>query len=188
MLLQTTIAPPTGSFNNGQVAPVPGGKQGQPIIDMLHGEYYAAAYNGKLFKASVTGVTIPANGAAVAGKFALVNPAGSLVNAELVSTNISFNATATAVFFAYYWQNIILNVPTSPTTITALSGMVGAAAGNIVQAYSALTAAAATTPALYELIMAEQSTSALGQTIIESMHQGRIIIPPGIGLWLNASA
>ncbi len=133
-------------------------------------------------------VTIPAIASAVVGVFALTNPGGSGVNAEILTTTLAFKTTATAVTFGWYQQNTTTNVPTSPTAMIPYNAIVGTTGGNSVIPYSALTALTATTPVLCDLILGEQSTAALQQSTIEKIHDGRLILPPNFTIWLCASA
>lgn len=187
---QVLVQPP-GNFGVGATPFSPGGRQGEPLISELHGKFYTANQNGKLFKALATGFTNPAIASAVASKFAFVNPLGSGVLAEIISTAIALVVTpAVQTSIAWYWQNIATNVPTSPTAITAVSGIVGSGNLPACTAYSALTALTATTPVLAELIATINYVTAAGLSLVtvEKLHDGRLIVPPGIGLFMAGAA
>ena len=186
--LQYQVNPPTTTYPQGTVQLQSGDPNGSAFVSEIHGKYYQAARNGSLNRALVTGKTIPAVTSAVVGVFAFVNPAGSNVNAEIVATTLGLTATATAVTFGWYWTNIATNVPTSPTAITSIAGKVGLSQTPLCTAYSALTCATGITPVLAALVGAQQSTSALQATTFEVSHDGRLIVPPGIGIWLCGSA
>jgi hypothetical protein len=185
--VQYIVLPPS-NYAAGQTPFGIGGKQGEQIASELHGKFYTANYNNKLFKALATGFTNPAIAATLAAKFAFVNPQGSGVNAEIVSTNIELVVEVAAVTdVAWYWQNIVTNVPTSPTAITPVGGIIGSTVLPQCVVYSALTAASGTTPVLADLLasfqwVTAQATSNFGS--LEKFHDGRIIVPPGIGLFL----
>lgn len=185
---QVLIVPPTASNQVGSTPFAVGGKQAEQLVSELHGKFYSAGYNNKMFRALATGFTNAAIAATVASKFAFVNPQGSGVNAEVVSTNIALVVEIAAVAdVAWYWQNIVTNVPTSPTAITAITSPIGGAGIPQCVAYSALTAASGTTPVLLDLLasfqwVTAQATSTFGT--IEKLHDGRLIVPPGIGLFL----
>ncbi len=175
---------PSGTF-----AVQGGNPQGDAWVSEVHGKFYTATRAGKVYSANVTGVTIPAIASAVVGVFAFQNPIGSGVNAELIATTLGFNATATVDVFGWYWANTVTKPATSPTLITAVSGIVGNGPTNQALAYSALTAASGVTPVLADLLVAQQSTSALdGGTLVEKYHDGRLIIPPGVAIWLCGTA
>src|SRR3990167_7337716 len=74
------------------------GRQGEQLTADLHGKWYSAALNGRLFIGSslIAGVTIPVN-TATAATFTLFNPLGSGVNVELATLDIGWPAGATTV-------------------------------------------------------------------------------------------
>lgn len=185
---QVQVVQPNNTNAYGTTPFQTGGKQADAFVSELHGKYYQGSYANMGYRAIVTAATIPAVTSAVAGKFAFVNPVGSGVNAEILSTNMQFVVALNALNgFAWYWTNIGTNVPTSPTAITAVSNRIGAAFTPTCTAYSALTVAATITPVIADLVASVEwitgNTSTNAYTI-EKLHDGKMIIPPGIGIWL----
>ncbi len=121
------------------------GKSGELVKTDLHGQWYTAAYRGKLFHGgtAAAGTTIPIS-STTAPTFTLYNPIGSGVNLELVKLNIGItNATTVVSPILLGVISGLLVAPTSVTALTTYAALVGGNASPIAQLWSAATLAAA---------------------------------------------
>lgn len=122
------------------------GRQGDQLASDLHGKWYTAALNGRVFLGSslIAGVIIPVN-TTTAPTFTLFNPLGSGINVELISLDIGWPAAAASVVGTIL-GSLSTQTPSSVTSGGAtISSPVGG--GGIAQAklYTAATITAITT-------------------------------------------
>ena len=167
-----------------------GGPQGDAYVSEWHGRYFSAARSGKMFVYAASAVTIAYMhlGTAGAQAFALWNPVGSGVNAELLWTDVGFLSGTTVVdAIGWYLQNASHYPPTSPTPAASQNALFGAAGGQVVP-YSALTFAASSSPTLMSLVGVTPTTTTVSGSVIHKIHEGSLILPPGTVAYLGASA
>jgi hypothetical protein len=175
-----TVADPTQTTNpDGSSPPLLAGRGGETLVAEVHGQYYTAAYRGKTFFGSVTGVTIPAVASNLVSVCSLYNPPGSTVNLELLWVTIGFTSATTVLDnIGIYWQaGSTLVVPTSITQGTVNNGKLGLGKGQG-QFLSAGTMTG--TPALFDYIVSMLTTSTVppGQAY-KTRYQGELLMPPG---------
>lgn len=130
------VGNPAGNQNpDGATVPFVLGRQGDLIVSPLHGPMGAANQRGMLFfgAASTAGIAIPVNTTTSGSTFALYNPAGSNVNAELVRFKLDFlhtnAAPVTANVIGFSLVKHSLNAPSAITGLAGPTGAGGAAGG-----------------------------------------------------------
>lgn len=154
------------------------GGDGEVIAAELHGKWYTAALNGRLFIGSTAaaGTTIPASNA-TAATFMLYNPIGSAKNLELVRYNLGVN-NATLVVAAIQ-LGIISGLTVAPTSVTALtsrSALVGGT-GTAVGIIASVATLAAAATSFYHMLSVS-ATSGLGPNFTHDF-DGSIVLTPG---------
>lgn len=186
--LNLNVASPTASLPFGSSPAMLGGKAGEGIVNELNGRYYTANYNGLVFTANVTAVTVPAIAATLVSVFSLYNPRNSGVNASLIDTDItSVLATLVVNTFAWYFSaDKNADTATFTTKGTAQSGVLdGGPAGNKVQFYSALTHVG--TPVRWRIIGGHHATTSTATGGIHRDWDGTAIVKPGTAISIAAS-
>ena len=123
-----------------------GGDFGEQLAAELHGKWYTAARNGRLFIDSLAhaGGVIPVNASGLVSTFSLWNPAGSGVVVELYKYLLGLSGTTTAVIgnIGLVEQLNVGSAIAVPGTLTAVApapAMRGGSAASAVRFYSALT-------------------------------------------------
>lgn len=109
--------------SDGVIAKARGFKEGGAIVGQLHGKWYQAALEGRLFMAYtvIAGVALPVAAATLNSKFALHNPAGSNVNAEPVRFAMGIDSATTVVNgIGFAIQRKLGSTSGIPTTTTSL--------------------------------------------------------------------
>lgn len=95
-----------GSSGDGTQLPYPMGKGGDLLTSQAHGRFYQAAYRGNVFyaRSPVAGSVIPIDTDTTAGHytFAVLNPAGSGVNLELLQARVDIIAVDTYIASEVY--------------------------------------------------------------------------------------
>ena len=157
------------------------GKAGDAVVSELHGKYYTAAYRGKLFSANVSAVTVPQVASNLVSVFTLWNPPGSGVVMEIVETTVGQVLATTVVdTVGWYFSTAVLSAAGTFTTAgTVQNKLVGGFAG-AGKFYSAYTHSG--TPVLIDIIGdfgAVTATATQGPT---KLHDGKLILPPGIAM------
>lgn len=152
------------------------GRQGEQLAAELHGKWYTAALNNRVFigSALIAGVTIPVN-TTTAPTFTLFNPLGSGVNVELICLDIGWPAAAASVV-----ATILGSVSTqTPTSVTAGGVTVPVPIGGGGTAQAKLYTAA-TIVAITSHIPLVQVTS-VADAMVASHYEfdGRVVLAPG---------
>lgn len=149
-------------------------------VSELHGKFYKANYDGRVFSANVTAITLPVIAASLASKFALFNPSGSGVNLELIDFDLGQVLATTVVdTVGIYGQNGPVAAAATFTTLgTVLGGkLVDAASGGQARFYSALTHSG--TPTRIALLGTFGAVTNPTDSGIHYEFDGRLIVPPG---------
>lgn len=146
----------------------------------VHGKWFEANYRGKLFTYNVTAVTVPVIASGLVSVFSLLNPPGSGVVGEIVSTQVGQVLATTVVdTMAWYSSSVALTGLATLTTLAAArSSQLQGSPANAIKPYSAATHSG--TPVREDLIMAFGATTDAGLAFVEKQHEGRLILPPGI--------
>lgn len=139
------------------VTPAAFGRNGQMLIDSVHGQYYSAASRGNVFVSStlIAGVTVPVPATTLASKAGIRNPVGSGKNVELIG--LAINSVTIEVALKNFQLEFQINasatggVPTSITDLTAYSMPLGQ--GSMASVAKAYTAATMTNAAANPIIM-----------------------------------
>ncbi len=148
----------------------------------IHGKWFEANYRGKLFSYNVTAVTVPVVASGVVSVFTLYNPPNSGVLGEMVSTQLGQVLATTVVdTIGWYSSSAALTALGTFTTIAqARSAQVQNPAANAIKPYSAYTHSG--TPLREDIITAFGAVTDASFEFLEKMHDGRLILPPGIAM------
>ena len=170
------------SQSDSTVIQARGGKQGDAIVSELHGRYYEQAYRNKIFVGS-NGATPTVTTVALATTYtglALINPASSGVNLEVLKVGVSFivvfPAVATVGVMAGY-------SPLGTTTFSAAAtdGLCTIFPGTRGIGRAALSATLVGTPQLHTVfgsgLTGAVTTSPTGWALYDM--EGSLVIPPG---------
>lgn len=183
------------------------GRQGEQHVSAIHGPYGLMASRSATFFATVTtaAVAIPVITTTSGSTFAIVNPAASGVNMELIDFKLDFlhtnAAPATAnvigLSFVAIAGNAVSSITKAPVilgaTIGSIPGMVGNGAVSIGYVATAITFASALTVAAnwgYPLLSFPASwVPTVGGYPVPLIHEfkGKIVLPPGVVATLVAS-
>ena len=127
----SVINPVGGSLGDGSQTPMLAGRGGDHLVSEVHGRFYQMAYRGNIFHARspVAGSVIPVN-SATAQTFAVLNPAGSNVNLELLQVKIDISAISTSVAAEIY-----LNAVNGTPLAVILGGTCTVIAGGVQNAF-----------------------------------------------------
>lgn len=163
-------------------AQLPLAAHGQVQTSDIHGKWFESNYRGKMFTANVTAVTIPVVASGLVSVFTLWNPPNSGVNGEIVATLLG-QVLATTVVDTVGWYSST-PAATAAGTFTTLTSprscVVQNPASNAVKFYSAFTHSG--TPTREDIIAAFGAVTDAGMPFIEKLHDGRLILPPGIAM------
>jgi hypothetical protein len=175
MLAQVNVQTPGSNIPDGVEPSLLGGRQGEAIVAELHGKWYSAALNGKLFIGSTAaaGTTIPIS-SATAATFALYNPASSGKNIELARYTLSPN-NATLVVSAVQ-LGIATGIATpAGTALTPRSALLGNSATPQGLLYSAATIVATTS---FYHMFGVSATAGLAGPLLHDF-DGSVLLAPG---------
>lgn len=156
-LVGVTQNPSTVQNNDMTPGVIALGRNGQLLVDALHGRFYGAASRGNLFMSAtaIAGVTVPVPATTLASKAGIVNPLGSGRNVELVAMSVSSVTIEVAVKqFALEFQLNASSTGGSPTSVTKLTAysMPLSTGAAVAQGY-AYTAATMTNAAANPLVV-----------------------------------
>ncbi len=118
-LIQSFIAPPTGTQTGTPNAL--GGRSGELIDTRLHGDFFTAALNGKVFQATTltAGTIIPVQATNLVSTFTIWNPLGSGVNVELIRYTLAWTTTVEVVGPIALWiQTAVGGANAVPSALT----------------------------------------------------------------------
>lgn len=180
------------------------GRQGELLVDTLRGKYGMMAHRHGVFAAAIgtAAVAIPVNTTTSGSTFALQNPVGSGVNAELIRLKLDFlhtsAAPATANIIGLSLVNNNLNATSSPTKCpdpisigghaVDLSGVAPKASVMSALTFaSALTVAANWERGLFSFPASWVPTVGGYPVPLAYDFDGSLIVPPGFTLTLTAS-
>ena len=191
----SVINPVGGSLGDGSQTPMLAGRGGDHLVSEVHGRFYHMTYRGNVFHARtpVAGAVIPVN-SATAQTFAVLNPAGSNVNLEILQVGIDLSATSTYVASEIY----LCAVNGTPLavilggTCTVISGGVQnafATQGNNPKstAYSAVTSVSQADKHICGVGGFDAVTTGAGNHILRNF-DGGIIIPQGTIFFFTSTA
>lgn len=171
------IADPLASTLGDQPqAPMNLGKNGEQIVNELHGRYYLANYRNHVFMATASAIAIPVVASGVASLFCVNNPANSGKNLVLLTAAVGTVVATTVVDIAgvYY-----LTAPTNASTTvgTMKSGILGTGTPSVATFYSAVTHTSQT-PILAGNIGGYGAVTDAGANFFMRDFNGQIIVPP----------
>lgn len=155
---------------------------GQLAMAKVHGDYFEAAFRGRLFTANATARTIPVVANNLVSVFTLYNPPASGVVGEIVSTMLG-QVLATTVVDQVAWYSSTASATalgTFTTLGTPRSCRVQDAAANAIKFYSAYTHSG--TPTREEFIGGFGATTDVNFTLPYVEHNGRLLLPEGIAM------
>ncbi len=182
------VADPTQAVQpDGNSPPAVMGRQSELLASEIHGQFYTAAYRGKLFQASTTAATFPLVSAAVQSVFTLYNPPGSNVNAELIYTTFTQqSATVVVDTIGWYFSAAPSGaLGTFTTKGTVNSAKLGAPVANNVLFYTAYTHSG--TPLLGDVIAGFGATTNVTPGFPFKWHNGGLILAQGCAISLLMS-
>lgn len=191
----SVINPVGGSLGDGSQTPMVSGRGGDHLVSEVHGRFYHMAYRGNLFHARspVAGSVIPVN-SATAQTFAVLNPAGSGVNLEILQARVDISATST-----YVAAEIYLNAVNGTPLAVILGGTATIIAGGVQNcfalqgnnpksaAYSAVTSVSQADKHICGLGAFDVVTTGLGRNLIRNF-DGGLIIPQGTIIFVTSTA
>lgn len=155
------------------------GPSGDKLFSNVHGKWYNAAYQGRVFSANATARTLPVVANNLVSVFAVYNPASSGVNLELISFDCGVVLATTVVNTVglYYSTGSLAAASTFTTLATALSGSIGANVVNKGLYYSALTHSG--TPARHSILGFFGAVTTTAANAWRVNFDGAVIVPPG---------
>lgn len=167
------------------------GKQGEQLSADIHGQYYAAAVRGKVFKANKTAITIPVIAATLASLFSLYNPPGSGVIAEVIHTEVG-QVLATTVVDTLGWYSTTVALTalgTVGTQLVAGTGLFSARTGDTPSPQCSVGSFTHSgTPVRTELVASFGAvTDAVVFQAIQKAHNGTTLVTPGTVISLAMS-
>lgn len=152
------------------------GKNGEQLVNEVHGRYYIANYRNHVFMATASAVTVPAVTSGVASIFCLFNPANSGKNLVLITAGVGTVLATTVVDLAgiYYLPN-----PTNASTTagTIKSGILGTGAPSVATFFTAATHTSQT-PILAGNIGGYGAITDAGGNFFMRDLNGQMIVPP----------
>jgi hypothetical protein len=152
---------------------------GAPMVSKRVGDFATASLRNASFSATAAAVTIPVNAASLASVFALYNPPGSGVWAELVGINMSAVLATTVVNgYGIYYSTVAKSALATFTTAgTVVSNLVGGPQGKV-QFWT--SAAHSGTPTLQALCYAHGAVTNANLEAVQYKFDGTVLIPPGV--------
>jgi hypothetical protein len=199
MALNQLQVGPQGPFSPGTIATAAGGLEAELLSAQLHPAYYEAARRGRLFIQTTVpaGVAIPIS-TTTSPLMVIWNPSGSGRNVVLMRLSIGYvsGTTVAGAVGLSYTTGAGANVATGAAftafnQVNPTNGFVGAGQQSAIKTSSAATntlGAAGTW--FYTIFQNLAVTSATTVASNECTHDfaGSIIVPPGVAVWLTASA
>lgn len=156
------------------------GRQGEQIVQGLHGDYYESVLRGRVYSGgNPAGVTTTVGAALTHTGLCLTNPSGSGVNLVLNYVGIGeLVAPAAAAIIAIATGFNSATAVTQTTPITPQNNLVGGVQGSGLLA-SAVTLPTAPTVRQVLGAMGTAAATAFGLTLQQNELKGIIVIPPG---------
>lgn len=184
VLNPTTVSQPFGTSNVNDSL----GKQGDMLASEIHGKWYTAAYNGRLFIAAplIAGVTIPVN-TTTSPTFTLFNPTTSSVNLELVEFSYATVAAGTSVIGTIL-GSISRQTPTSTTSAANIFAMPTTQVASTTSTCQAQVFTAATITAITSHIpLVEITATTAGPAPMSYQFDGKVVLAPGTLITITSS-
>lgn len=176
---------PSGKYGSGAIKGS-GGDFGEQIDSNLHGKWYTAAKNGRVFIGALpaAGGIIPVNASGLVSTFSLWNPAGSGVIVELISYELGLTTATTVIGNIGLVEQLnvgsAIAVPGTLTAVAPIPSFRGAPAASAVRFYSALTHVGTPTWMKTLGICFAATTGAPGGPNIQvAEFDGKILLGPG---------
>ncbi len=182
------------------------GRQGEQLGADLHGKWFNANLRRGLYSFVVGNGTIPGIGIgatnAAAVTFALQNPSGSGVNAEIVSTTLSHDS-ATTVAGSVGWYTLTATSAQSATAVLPVFATKGVAGTNwfsqrvgdtpssVVSPFTSVTWTTTGGGLVYvkiDTIGTFGATTDATLNIADKQYEGRLILPPGQTIYLGTTS
>ena len=191
----SVINPVGGSAGDGTQVPMIVGRGGDHLVSEVHGRFYAMTYRGNMFHARspVAGSVIPVN-SATAQTFAVLNPAGSGVNLELLQASIDISATSTYVAAEIYLNAVngtplavILGGTCTKIANGVTNALVGQGNNSKSTAYSAVTSVSQADKHICGVGGFDVVATGAGNHILRNF-DGGIIIPQGTIIFFTSTA
>jgi hypothetical protein len=187
MINQTKVGPL--QLTDGTESVLRVGKSGEQVFTEVHGRYYEQTSRGYTFSASTqAAVTFAASLVSTSPVYTIYNPAGSGVNASLISVQLAFSAApAAATVIAIAGNTNPLQAgPTTTTAITTQCNLLGSAAVSKVKVYSVATLGVA--PVVLRTLASIVAASSITPPYVKDEIAGELVLAPGGYAVVAASA
>jgi hypothetical protein len=186
---QKTVGPQTHADSNTGEGRL--GRDGELIIGSLHGGHYEQAKRGNVFMGAtaVTGVA-PGTAAGTTAAFALYNPSNSGIDLVILRATLSYVSGTLGVGSVNWYMHTAAVQAGAAITGTAIAA-VQANGGNAGAKGKPLTTATVVAGVLarpFCNLAPSLATSVLAPWRVEDDVDGLIIVPPGAGASLQATA
>lgn len=196
----SVLNPSPVSYSDGNTYNILQGRQGEQIVTELHGKYYVQAQRGNLFIGAtpIAGVAVPIS-SSTSPTPCLWNPAGSGVNAVLVSYYIGYSGgTGVVGALGYYavtgaGSAIGTAAPFSAfAATTPTNALIGLGNSSKMKWSSTGTCTLTTAGTLIRGFGMGQSAPVSAGTSIWGLYvdnfDGTMIVPPGVAIYPAATA
>ena len=153
--------------------------EGTFLVDQLSGRYAERTYRGDVWTFTRAAVTVPVIANNLVSVCGIYNPPGSGKNLEIIETMVGL-ALATTVVQEFVWCSSTVAASASATFTTqgtARSGLMQASTSSNARVYTAVTHSG--TPDVEDKIVGFGAVTNVG-TIVPKMHNGALMIPPGV--------
>lgn len=170
--------------SDGQEGEMNIGKQNEQLVSEIHGIQYTASLRGNLFKANRTAVTVPVIASGLVSVFSLYNPPNSGKVLELIDFDYGqLSATTVINVLGLYWQGAPVSGQATFTTPgvfgTNVFGGNPSRSGASGIFYSAVTHLTGSTPVRIEILMSQNTTTALTSGPGHYEFKGKTVLFPG---------
>ncbi len=167
------------------------GRSGEEIVSQLHAPLYEATKRGSVFS-GVTAVTGVAPGTAIGttAAFALYNPSNSGVDLVVLKASMSYLSGTLGIGFVnwiYHTATVQAAAAITGTAITAVRGN-GGEAGAKGKPLTTATVVAGVLTRPFGNLPPMLATSVLAPWRLDDPVDGALVVPPGAGVSLQATA
>lgn len=178
------------AVNDGDTSDGRAARTGEQVISDLHARFYEQAKRGNLFMGhtAVTGVA-PGTAIGTTAAFALYNPAGSGVDLVVINGQMSYlSGTLGIGFISWVAHTNPAQAALTGTAIPVVNGKVSGGAGQGKPLTTATVPASGTPFRLFANLPPMLATTVLTPWRFVDEVNGAIVIPPGCGVSLQATA
>ena len=172
-------------FSGGRAA-----RTGEALVGMIHPRFYEQAKRGNLYSGhtAVTGVA-PGTAIGTTAAFALYNPAGSGFDLVMMQADMSYLSGTLGIGFVSYVGHLNpAQAAITGTAIPVVNGKVSGAAGVGKPLTTATVPASGSPFRLFANLPPILASSVVTPWRFTDVIDGAIVIPPGCGVSLQATA